>query len=59
MSETKIVNVKMNHVFFELIEEERLSGLGKKSRAEHIRTILVNYYESKLTDAIKKKLMNE
>lgn len=31
MSETKIVNVKMNHVLFNLIEEERLGGLGKKA----------------------------
>lgn len=38
---SKSLNVKMNHVLFNLIEEERLGGLGK-SRAEHIRTILVN-----------------
>lgn len=59
VQKTKIVNVKLNQVLFNLIEEERLSGLGKKSRAEHIRIILVNHYEGKLTDEVKTKLMKE
>ena len=28
---SKSLNVKMNHVLFNLIEEERLGGLGKKA----------------------------
>ena len=50
---TKIVNLKLPDLLFQLLEEERLSSLDKQSRAAFIPGILAEHFEKKIKDSIK------